>query len=165
MIWRGPLCLLRGAGIIKLTKYQQESLQACNHQEKNIKRAKRFTIFFFTYPPLGIRASSICCTLLIDRNRSFREARRWTLLSVSIMSLSFSIVAFISLSLILTFSIRQQRRNEGSTKALVEKSKEDAIPTASLTKEQVMHLCEKHFLKSVSVSYANSGPRMILTVS
>jgi hypothetical protein len=34
-----------------------------------------------------------------------------------------------------------------------------------MTKEQVMNLRSKHFSKRVSVSYANSGPLMIVGVS
>jgi len=34
-----------------------------------------------------------------------------------------------------------------------------------LKKENVLELRKKHFLKSVSVSYANSGPLMIVSVS
>lgn len=78
------------------------------------------------------------------------------------MSSAWSVIAFSS-SILLTLGPRskvlrqifccrkfQQRRN-------CDNSKSD-----ELTKEQVIALREKHFVKSVSVSYANSGPLMII---
>jgi hypothetical protein len=80
------------------------------------------------------------------------------------MPASWSLAAFVSSSLLLTFHVRRKRKYE-ETFANKRIASNKTTSSTLLTKEQVTNLREKHFLKSVSVSYANSGPLMIVTVS
>eukprot|EP00980_Cylindrotheca_fusiformis_P024949 scaffold12769_cov141-Cylindrotheca_fusiformis.AAC.9 len=68
------------------------------------------------------------------------------------MSKTISTIALIAASL-LVVAYERMRRNE-------ESSEEE--PTSSLTKDEVIRLRAKHFLKAVSVSYENSGGLMIV---
>lgn len=87
---------------------------------------------------------------------------------MSRMATALSIVAFAS-SIILTLT----PRSKGTSRFLrfrfhfpvhvkQRRGKHGAASHENMTKEQVMELREKHFLKNVSVSYANSGPIMIV---
>ena len=67
-------------------------------------------------------------------------------------SSSLSIIAFLSS----TFLVVLQQRSKN-------KKKKDDSPIL-MDKKTVIELREKHFLKSVSVSYANSGPLLIVGV-
>jgi hypothetical protein len=66
------------------------------------------------------------------------------------------LVPFVG-SVVLTVLILKQERNA---------SKPTCIPAAmiSMTKETVLSLRGKYFSKAVSISYANSGPLMIVAV-
>jgi hypothetical protein len=72
------------------------------------------------------------------------------------MSSSLPTIAFLTTSLLIIVYERRKRRSGASAKARKSAS--------SLTKEQVIQLREKHFMKAVSVSYANSGGLLIIGV-
>jgi 4-aminobutyrate aminotransferase-like enzyme len=72
------------------------------------------------------------------------------------MSSSLPTIAFLTTSLLIIVYERRKRRSGASAKG--------RKPASSLTKEQVIQLREKHFMKAVSVSYANSGGLLIIGV-
>jgi hypothetical protein len=69
---------------------------------------------------------------------------------------SVSLAVFAGTSLLSVFSLRFRHRQR----------MEDSIPvnTSGPSKEEVLALRMKHFSKSQSVSYLNSGPLMIVKV-
>lgn len=80
------------------------------------------------------------------------------------MSTSLSVGAF-SLSVILSL-LSHSRRSRAASSKLTRRKIHDKLAAVddvpAITKEEVIHLREKHFLSSVSVSYKNSGALMIM---
>lgn len=66
-------------------------------------------------------------------------------------------LAFAATALVIILNERQKKKN-GSTKD------GSMTTTISMTREEVLELRQKHFMKAVSISYANSGGLMIMGV-
>ena len=64
-------------------------------------------------------------------------------------------IAFAATALLLILHERAKTKNG--------KAKQD--DTTNMTREEVLELRQKHFMKAVSISYANSGGLMIMGVS
>lgn len=77
------------------------------------------------------------------------------------MSATLSVAAFASSALLMIFITRERSRNDRKKPY---DTKKETVGKTYLTKNRVIDLREKHLLKSVSVSYANSGPLMIMRV-
>lgn len=71
------------------------------------------------------------------------------------MSTSLPILAFIATSLLVIVYERRKRSEDVALKSR----------KLALSKEEVIRLRAKHFMKAVSVSYANSGGLMITGVN
>ena len=84
------------------------------------------------------------------------------------MSSILSLGAFAMSSLLIALTVKRNQSMTVAARTLTfthqKNDSEDTFHETKLTKEQVQNLRDKHFSSSLSVSYANSGPLMIISV-